>query len=193
MGVIPVPTEYGTDCPICFPLGKTPKYVKCFFSGIQMGEWWHGGLPSPPNGYFDLEADPARYCIWVISKPGPWAIEWKLMDTYSRLVCWTQSVYAFESQRDGVLCASHFGNDNIYPDIEYYYGGSGYITVPGTIKGGGVSTIIPLSSIITKVTPIFDPDPRLECFPVPDEKIVVRYAGKRDGTNIAIKFDTNPD
>lgn len=49
-----------------------------------------------------------------------------------------------------------------------------------------------MADLVKSVTPMIDPDPRMECFPMADEKIVIRYAGKRDATNIYIKVDTNP-
>jgi len=192
MGIIPRPFEEGYSCPICFDYQKTPKYLKCFISGVQIGNLWEPGMPPPPNGYHDLITQSPLYCQWVIDKPGPYGVVLKLFDTYSRLIAWgAPPDLMFEHTRDE-RCVFSFTNKWLSPDGRYYYGGYAYVTVPGDIKGEDSSPLHPLSSVINSVTPLIDPDPRMECFPIEEGEIVVRYAGKRDATNIAIKFDTNP-
>jgi len=81
--------------------------------------------------------------------------------------------------RDRPPCTKHFFNDIDGPDNARFYGGFVYI-----------STVTKLASQIEKFTPMIDPDPRMECFPMADDHIVVRYAGIKDATNVKIKLDS---
>jgi len=48
-------SDLGDFCPLCFPTGKTPKYVMASFSGIVKTIHWHTGMRQPPNGTIKLE------------------------------------------------------------------------------------------------------------------------------------------
>jgi len=192
MGIQPDIFEEGYSCPICFGYRQTPKYMKCCISGVKCGELWQPGMPPPPNGYHDLITQSPLYCQWVIATPGPYSIQLKLFNTYSRLVAWgAPPDFMFEKTRNE-KCVFSFSNQWEVWDNRYYYGGYAYVTVPGSAKGTKDGPPVPLSTIINKVTQMIDPDPRMECFPMADGQIAVRYAGKRDATNIMIKFDTDP-
>jgi len=74
----------------------------------------------------------------------------------------------------------------------YMFGGySPQGSATGVAGVSKTSCLFSLANIITRVTPLIDPDPRMECFPMDDKHVAVRYAGKRDATNIMIKFDTD--
>lgn len=181
MGIIPKPPEYGDDCMACFDPGKTPLYLKCFFSGIKTGELWLPVLPPPPNGYWDLEQHIDHPCIWIQSGPPPPTIGYRVGGPTNHIsFVFQPGVTAFRS----ILapgCQKHFTNDFAIWGGAVYYGGYCYIETSNAIQ-----------KQIEAVTPMIDPDPRMECFPMADEHIVIRYAGKRDATNISIKIDTNP-
>lgn len=179
----------GCECPLCFAYKNTPKYMKCCISGVQCGSLFESGMPSPPNGYFDLSTISPLYCQWTIVNPGPYAIVFKLFDTYSRLSVWgAPPGKMFEAQRDE-KCVFTFDNMYTSPGGRYYYGGHAAIAISGELSGGGGNPPLNLSNVINKVTPMIDPDPRMECFPMSSPLVAIRYAGKRDATNVVIKFD----
>lgn len=181
MGIIPKPIEYGDDCFSCWDAGKTPLHLKCFFSSIKCGELWLPVLPPPPNGYWDLVQEPLAPCTWSEDFSGPPEIIYRVGALNNSIrFTFQPGVVAFVC-RLAPGCAKHFTNEFAIWGNNIYYGGYCYLETSNDIQ-----------QEIESVTPMIDPDPRMECFPMADEHIVVRYAGKRDGTKIYIKIDTNP-
>lgn len=179
MGIIPDPVTPGLNCLTCFSAGETPSYLKVFFSGIQRGNTWYEALGMPPNGYYDLQQNPSYPCFYYDTVAGWPQCHFRMYAAQSQLffkpgpfhTCFTKTyntkcIFEFENFYQGAS-----GND--------FYSGWGHVLVPEQ-----------LASIVELVTPLADPDPRLENFPVSDSQTVVRYAGKRDATNINILFDT---
>ena len=178
MGVNPSPTEYGNDCLRCYASGTTPKLFKVFVSGVEPTNYWLTGARSPPNGYHDVFQELAFPCTWV-TVPG----------LYPRVTFWYESGYS------GFKIQTAMGVDafsgSVYVNCETYFVNS-HLNRPGYMfwKGQAWATpVVPLSNIVSSVTPMFDPEPKLECFVKPDEQAVIRYAGKRDATNISFLVD----
>lgn len=191
MGIIPGPTEYGNNCALCFPAGETPKLLKAFFSGIQMGVNWQPVNGPPPNGYYDLHQTFGDPCVWKTTEPDFPFVTLTLANGRSSLKIVAVGVQSAFLSSVFDNCIFHYTNDLLCSLPNTFCGGHAYVTVPGDVTGEGDSPYHSLSSIITKTTPMIDPDPRMELFPIDDESFVVRYAGKRDATNIKIKFDTD--
>lgn len=177
---MPAHLHYGDDCLDCYHPGKTPLTFKVFFSGIKRGHLWHSGLPVSPNGYWDLRQVPEHPCRWVLDMISPFDIIYRIgAPTNSIAFSFNVTVGIFRSGfRTG--CRTGFTNDYEFPIGNHYYGGSCHVETPAAV-----------ADIIKSITPMIDPDPRMELFPIDDEVFVVRYAGKRDATNINIKFDTD--
>lgn len=191
MGIIPGPVEYGDDCLTCWDPGLTPRLFKLFLSGIGRGELWLPGMGMPPNGYHDLVQSSTVPCQWLNLKPGPPSILWQPTKLLLNLsVPMPLASNAFTA-REYPQCSRQYDNDSEFWQNSNFYGGFAFITVGGPAGGDDDDFLHSLSSIIESVTPMIDPDPRMECFPMSVTEIAVRYAGKRDATNIVIKFDTS--
>ncbi|GAH19075.1 unnamed protein product [marine sediment metagenome] len=150
------------------------------FGGIERGDAWEPAFGMPPNGYFDLTNDEVFPCLWSHGAP-PWPlIRFILQDGNSTLGCKPDSLRVAFSGSINENCRYQFKNGLEGAAGNAFYGGYGHIITPAD-----------MGAIIESVTPMIDPDPRMELFPVDDEVSVLRYAGKRDATNIKIKFDTD--
>lgn len=62
MGLIITDPVFGDDCALCFPAGKTPKYMMVSFAGIVTTKWWQSGFFPPPNRTFRYEQTVS--CNW---------------------------------------------------------------------------------------------------------------------------------
>jgi len=181
MGIMPDDPVYGHNCALCFAIGRTPSTLKCMFGGVERGWAWQPAYGMPPNGYWDLINDEVFPCLWTHGAP-PWPqIRFLLQDGQSTLGCKPDHFRTAFSGRVFENCKYHFENLLQGPAGNAFYGGHAHVI-----------TAADMATSIKSFTPMIDPDPRMECFPMADEKIVLRYAGKRDATNIHIKFDTNP-
>jgi len=181
VGIIPVPSDFCNYCPTCFDVDKTPTLVKLFVSGIEIGDLWTPDYPLPPNGYWDLEVDPSWPCSWKQARDPDWALHLQSSSTYQELIINYLSTIAFGSSGSSDPCGRHFTNQAGTGEHFVYGGGHAYFSTPSE-----------LAATIESITPMIDPDPRMECFPIADKKAVIRYAGKRDATHIYIKLDTDP-
>lgn len=190
MGLMPEPTPIGADCLLCFDAGKTPSSVKCFFGGIERGQNWQVLDGLPPNGYWILFNSPEFPCIWTNTQPAWPIVTFILQDGVSTLGCKPRRFRTAFSGRIFKNCQYHFTNLLQGWPGNAFYGGDGSIAVAGTSSGGGGTPPINLAKIITDITPMIDPNPRMECFPMDSIHTNIRYAGKRDATNIMIKVDT---
>lgn len=190
MGIKPQRTRYGTDCPRCWPAGKTPKYVKCFISGVKTGQDYLPVYGDTPNGYHDLVQHQEYACEFGnVGEGFPYitlslGVDRTLLRVRNPHL--VNSFYELKMQP----CADWFTNINREWEDSKFYGGYAHVTVPGELDVEEHDFYKSLTAIVSSVTPMIDPDPRMECFPMADGKIAVRYAGKRDATNIMIKFDT---
>lgn len=164
----------------CWAPGETPKYIKVFISGVKRGFLWEEYMGMPPNGYHDMVQNPSYPCQWT-EPPGDFQM--------ARYKAAPDNCYfmtgpflpetAFVSG-DYPLCTKHFTNMFTDFDTTRFYGGTAYLTTPAWMQ-----------AMIESITPMIDPDPRMELFPMANEQIIIRYAGKRDATNISIKFDVS--
>lgn len=190
MGIQPATTIYGDDCLLCFAADRTPLTLKVCISGIERTDFWNPFWGYAPNGYHDMLQDNGEPCRWW---KDPYVIPrgWYMHHVGHSHLHWQSSTNeaAFISVSPGP-CAVYFENDNLNAPGNGFWKGSAVIVVAGTAVGGNDNPPVNLAKIITDVTPMIDPDPRMECFAMPGGMIAVRYAGKRDATNIMIKFDT---
>ena len=178
MGIIPKSTIYGDDCIACFDADETPMYMKAFISGVKRGELWNPVLPMTPNGYWDLEQDLVDPCKWNALKPGWPEIIHGVGPRFNFFIFnYGVGIPVFHSIH-GHGCRNKFENDFAGYWNNIYYGGHCFITTADWIR-----------KQIESLTPMIDPNPRMECFTMEGDFIVVRYAGKRDATNISIKID----
>jgi len=178
MGIIPEPIEYGNNCNTCYASGETPLYFKAFFSGMKRGSLWTDDMPGNMNGYYDIIQDPTYNCRWRYNSPSWQRVLYEHTPTYSFVVMTTPGGWvAFEADLTP-HCGTWFENRYTSPTGRIYYGGECVIMHPSE-----------MSFHIEKVTPLIDPDPRMELFTLPDSKASIRYAGKRDATRISIVLD----
>jgi len=190
MGIQPKPDPDPDDsCPYCFALGKTPSSLKVIFSGLRAGLYAGGDDVNFLNRYYDVPRLPGEQCKWKTAdgvEPHIWVA---LAVPYAMVsMGWTGRGGIFQSW-DLPVCTRWFENQRLW-EVSYACGGQCYVTNAGIVGGTGGNPAKSLAGMIESVTPMIDPDPRMECFPMPDSEIAVRYAGKRDATNIMIKFDT---
>lgn len=178
MGIIPTPITPGDDCVLCFTPGFTPTLFKCFFSGIKTGDLWHPGLPPSPNGYFDLIQVPGIPCRWYSDHPD-YSVRLIYDPAWSSLFVETIGGAVAFSSTPVAICTTYYANAINTPVNQHYYDGWGLITTPQQLQAW-----------IELATPITGPDPRMECFPMEDGQIVVKFCNIQDGTNIKIKLDT---
>jgi len=178
MGIRPDPIEYGADCDTCYAEGKTPKYFKAFFSGILRGSLWESGMPGNMNGYYDIIQDPAYSCRWK-SVPGFWqnVLYWH-EPFHSYLTMSLPGGWFAFSADIATHCGRWFANAETDGTGNIYYGGQGVIMTPED-----------MTKSIESITPLIDPDPRMELFTMPASQYSLRYAGKRDATRISIVLD----
>jgi len=180
MGIIPDPVPEDNSCGDCFASGKTPSTLKVFFGGIQKGQGWNASMGPPPNGYHDIVVSPFGNCQWLTEFGTFPLVTYNAAPFPSRLLFRLSLGIKYFESGGYPACSDHFDNalDTFHGND--FYGGFAYI-----------GTAMKVASEIELVTPLFDPDPRMELFPMADSQIVIRYAGKRDATNISIKLDTN--
>lgn len=180
MGIMPDETEFGDDCLACWPAGKTPRYVKLFLAGIQRGDDWVPANGQPPNGYWDLEQSDVDPCNFFNMHEGFPAIAWRPSAFLEQLNVVAEGPASAFWARLQPGCRRWYFPLAQGPEHTHFWGGTAFFSTPQI-----------LSDVIESVTPLFDPDPRMECFPMEDEKVAVRYAGKRDATNVMIKLDVS--
>lgn len=178
MGIIPVPDSYGNDCTICFPAGKTPDLLKVFYSGIEFGDDWVPADGMPPNGYYDHIQIPASPCSF--SNPAPHPTGWVIFgpagtDCTSESSGGAGAFWGVSFDR----CTRYFFNRYRRPLDNEFWGGYAFICTP-----------LELETWLNLVTPTTGPDPRLECYPMANGEIVLKFCNIQDGTNIKIKLDT---
>lgn len=179
MGIIPTPTTPGNNCVVCWPPGETPIYLKVFFSGIKKGDNWHGGLPQPPNGYYDytqIVADPCIYAIPVDVFFGQ--LRFRAVDTSLGLL--VVPGFPCFAHISPLICPRYLTTDLVFPAGNWYYGGQAFISTPAEMQ-----------ALIEMAMPVVGPDPRMELFPMEDDKIVIRFANKHENTNMKIKFNVD--
>ncbi len=179
MGIIPTPTQFGVNCAICWPPGETPGYLKVFFSGIMKGDNWHGGLPQPPNGYWDyiqLGVDPCIFAIPVATFFG------QLWFTGADTTLGLAVVPGFPcfTYFGPLVCPRYLETNLVFPAGNWYYGGQAFICTPEEMAGW-----------IELVMPVTGPNPRMELFPMVDRQIVIRFASTINGTNMKIKLNVD--
>jgi len=178
MGIVPEPIEYGASCDTCYAAGETPLYFKAIFSGIQRGSLWESGMPGNMNGYYDIVQDPTYSCRWRWNSPSWQHVLYEHTPTYSFVVMTTPGGWVAFMSDIPTHCGTWFANAYTSPNGRIYYGGECVIMHPSE-----------MAAHIEKVTPLIDPDPRMELFTLPDSKASIRYAGKRDATRISIVLD----
>jgi len=178
MGIIPEPIEYGANCDTCYASGETPLYFKAFFSGMKRGSLWTDDMPGNMNGYYDITQDPTYSCRWR-SPIGTWQrVLYEHTPTHSYLtISLPGGWYAFTADI-ATHCGKWFANAETDPSGNIFYGGEGVVMHPSE-----------MAAHIEKVTPLIDPDPRMELFTLPGSQSSIRYAGKRDATRISIVLD----
>lgn len=181
MGIIPDPPGYCNHCAGCFPPNETPAVVKLFVSGIRTGGRWTPDFILPPNGYFDLDVEVALPCRWSGNFPGPIHIDLRSTPLSQALQITSGPATCFGDSHNDDPCGRHFTDFFVDPALTIWYGGNAHFFTPPE-----------MASIIESVTPMVDPNPRMECWAMDNKHVVLRYAGKRDGTNINIKVDTDP-
>ncbi len=180
MGIIPKPSPvYDDHCNACFPAGRTPSALKVFFTGIEAAQQEPAGTIYPNHGYYDVFAVGGSLCLWQ-SPPGssPFC-KVRLAMPHALVELFHPGVYGVFQSWDLPPCTRWFENQKIWAGNHWWKGRA------------FVATSLAVGAIIESVTPMIDPDPRMECFPMDNEEIVVRYAGKRDATNISIKLDVS--
>jgi len=178
MGIIPTPSEYGVNCAACWPAGETPKYLKVFFSGIKMGDLWLPEYGSPQNGYFDVKQVSGSPCDWYGDTSSYTRVWYEVTADTSYLKMKTPGTESQFLKTYDEGCVKSFVNSIQDPKWAHFCGGTAYVCEPMT-----------LAAVIASVTPLADPDPRMECFPMDLPHVAIRYAGKKDATNIVIEFD----
>lgn len=179
MGIIPTPIDPGNDCDRCFLAGETPTLLKLFITGVYRAELWHDGLPRTPNGYYDLVQDPLDNCRWISTIATNWNIALTWYEGVSKCGGFILFPHIRFFGQVNENCTKHFTNAlNVWAG-NFYYGGWFFISTPAQMQ-----------SLIEMVTPLTGPDPRMELYPMDDDRIVLKFCDKKSATNVKIKFDT---
>lgn len=180
MGIMPDPVPNGSNCNVCFPAGSTPQYLKVCFAGIQRGEFWNPTMGPAPNGYHDVKQSAYNPCFWITAGGPINYVSYAASPYPSKLYHQLTMGIKYFVSTNMPICSNHFTNSlNTWAGNDFY-GGTGYVITP-----------MSMAAIIEKITPLADPDPRMELFPMAYPYIVVRYAGKRDATLCCLKVDTS--
>ena len=129
--VPPLPPTPGDDCEYCWDPGETPAELFATFAGIATGEFWHPLLQPPPNGPFRLLQHPDYPCYYTYVGTH-WSVFYDAavrippLDR-SSLKIWDEFMRsAFSCTRDG-RCHVSFESNQIEWDLQWYYGGTGFI------------------------------------------------------------------
>jgi len=175
MGIRPDPIEYGAGCDVCYAEGKTPKYFKAFFTGLLRGSNWNDDFPRNVDGYYDITQLPFASCTWSTGSGIYPSIKYWHTPTHSYLTMSLAGGWDAFLPDLPVLCGKWFTNQMTVPTGNIFYGGQGVIMTPED-----------MAKSIESITPLIDPDPRMELFTMPASQYSLRYAGKRDATRISI-------
>ena len=127
MGLGLVDPIFGDDCTLCFPVGRTPKYLLASFSGILAGDLWEEWMPPPPNGTIRL-TQTIQLCRWQ-GTSGSYGAEYHTYADYSSLSAGVPFPFpvcfgSFASNQ----CVYSFASGIISPVNEYYWSGRGQIS-----------------------------------------------------------------
>jgi hypothetical protein len=181
MGINPAQGQYGDDCLTCFPAGETPLYFKIFITGLMTGDLWLPTMGLPPNGYHDLLQSDILPCRWYDVNATYPDILYRAGPTWSEVRVRTVGGHVAFVAGPLAVCKRSFSNLYDSPVGNTFWGGTAHLSTPYLMK-----------KAIERITPLADPSPKLELFGVSDPVCVIRYAGKRDATNVSILLDGPP-
>ncbi len=178
---------YGNDCDICFDPGKTPKYVYARFSGIEIctGAGFEKCHVPPNDRTFKLTQVDGTPCSWYYLSD-LWNIyysAWKVADEKCRLKIEDDlSLGVFEQTisacpQEGTVFYNTLG---CVPDSSCGHGGIGIVTWRlETLALMKALNIEPRSDLFMEMRPLVDGNK------------VYKYCKLKDGTNIAIEFESD--
>lgn len=178
MSYPPSDAEFGNDCNLCFPAGKTPQWFLVAMNGVKRGDLWAPHHGQPPNGVHVITQQAINPCWWYAVHPPTGFLSYTLHAAFSRFVF--EAVAGVECfRREMALpCKKHFQNWFTVPAGNRFWGGSVYVT-----------PIWELQDYWEGVTPIVDPDPQLMVFSRDDGKIVIQYTDQWGDTNCSMLVD----
>ena len=180
MGIDPTEDDVTNECPLCFPVGKTPKNLWASFTGLKRGSLWTSAHGTVPNRVYKLHNDGG--CNWS-SLSGGRTVTWGTGFGESLVRIRGPGFHLYFGSRVTSLCAVFFPNELTNPVGTYFYGGSCAISM--TAPSIGSSLLRPMELLNLPV----EPKTFAEVFPIDNTTNVYRYARKKDGTKILIKFD----
>lgn len=180
MGIDPNEEGLSDRCPLCFPANKTPDRLYARVSGMKKGLGWTPLFGSVPNGLWVLKQEPG--CNWS-SNPGGRQAFLRYSTNFSNFTL-TVPVLGTVFFRTRLLnCKAFFINQLTGPTGVFY---DGICCISWTNPPDGPSLLRPAEALAIDLRP---GQTFAEIYPVEDDVNVYRYATKRDGTKIYIKFD----
>lgn len=184
MGIDWPEEEFGVNC-MCWPPGRTPKYLYAAFTDIVKCHPPAGAL-APPNRSFVLTQVPAQPCQWIYVD-ADWYVAYFVFAGQSFL--YAQSVvyvvFAFHSVAN-LPCQFVFANQNIcsaLPGPPVWGGGLGMVFSRGNEPLPSFQDFAALCNLIA------DDKAKCEFWPVSDRQVMLRYARQQSPTNILMKID----
>ncbi len=182
MGIPIVPPEkIGVGgCSTCFAGGETPRFLYVEIAGNGTGVNWFEDLGQPINGIFKVEHSVG--CTWL-KNAGLWTVSYIGGPSGSKV----EARYAplFDGVEGVSLdnCHSWFDLQIRQPDFGHWTGGFALVTMVDDCP------IISMLGLAESVGLSPGPDLLADPFVTPNEEGVIRYARKRDATNVKIKID----
>ncbi len=179
------PIEYGDNCTLGWPAGKTPKFVYVRFSKVvKCPDNPPTFFSTPPNDrVFKLTQLDYDACSWRYSSP-TWCVDYALTAGPLR-------THLFLTNADDV--SAYFLDQPTPIKIEGYVFHNQYTTCPGFLgahDGIAVVTWTPQATDILEAINLAKArDLFMELFPRDDGKLVYKFCRLEDATNIKILFE----
>lgn len=176
----PGPIEYGDDCLIGWPPGKTPKHLYARFANIVPCP---AGLEFPPNDrVFKLTQDPVLPCGFFYLEP-PWEIEFVILGPPAEI--W---FVLYETVSGDIY---FIDTPMIAPDEKHTYSNLNVACTPDIGGAGGIAAVtwIPqVTNLLEAINMEKADDLFMEMFPLTGNKFVYKFCQLRHITNVKILY-----
>lgn len=180
MGQPTEPFEYGEDCLCCWPEGETPSKVYISFEGLESCDKAPGVIPLPFNGVVAVPQSEEENCNFDRDFDGfhfTWASCLGLRST-CRQLWYYEEMFHDVKHAD---CKIYF--ENVLNCIgEHIHAEGGNATIMFHTGTNDHS----IGSLLNAINMEPDPKTKFEFWPAKEGRIMVRFARKKDATNILI-------
>ncbi len=174
------PSEYGDDCLCCWPPGETPLAAYVSYEGLEGCHPEDPDFPQPKNAAVEVIQDPVHACYWL-SSVDPYLYAWDPCQGVNNGCYQANGVWdTFKGWQVG-NCDAYFDNVNVC--------GQAFVAA----EGGQAAVVFntshidhSLGSLMAAINMEQGPETKFDFIPASEEKICVRFARKKDATNILI-------